>query len=91
MESVPGPETSDAVELLGKNQPVTSTVPSQASANKSGGAADFTTDVGDSDCTGNLPPTRAASAASPRSRRRCLQVRRSIGSDWYRQAGQEQE
>src|SRR5688572_3647274 len=39
----------------------------------------------------NIPPVRASSALSPRSRRRCLHVRRSIGSDWFRQLGHEQE
>ena len=36
-------------------------------------------------------PSRASSAPSPRKRRRCLQVRRSIDTDWFRHAGQLQE
>ena len=40
---------------------------------------------------GKALPMRASSAASPRSLRRCLQVRRSMASDWLRQAGQVQE
>ena len=41
--------------------------------------------------TGTAPPMRASSAASPRSLRRCLQVRRSMPTDWLRHAGQVQE
>ena len=37
------------------------------------------------------PPRRAISTASPRYWRRCLQVRWSIGSDWFRHAGHEHE
>ena len=37
------------------------------------------------------PPQRSSSAASPRSRRRCLHVRRSMPIDWLRQAGHVQE
>jgi hypothetical protein len=36
-------------------------------------------------------PMRASSASSPRILRRCLQVRRSMGVDWLRQAGHEHE
>src|SRR5687767_483271 len=78
------------------HQPERSAAVSQVSASNSGGPAsaspssppDATARAG---FCGSAPPSRAVSASSPRSRRRCLHVRRSMAVDWFRHAGQVQE
>jgi hypothetical protein len=83
------PEGADAVELLA--QPPAGRVGDAVPAlgQQQGRFGDFALVVRGR--LGQLGPRRASSAASPRSLQRCLQVRRSMGRDWLRQAGQVQE
>ena len=78
------------------HQPDRSAALSQVSASSSGGPASSASSpsaptVFRAGFCGSAPPSRASSAASPRSLRRCLQVRRSIAVDWFRHAGQVHE
>ena len=80
--AVPVARTPSSFSL--RSQPAGSTAPSFSARSSGGGRTPFGTAFR---ARGGAAPTRAASAGSPRRRRRCLQVRCSMGSDWWRRRG----